>query len=210
MSGFGHEKDGKTRSNCQEFTECRDFGLHKRYLFRQDGYIDNEPDVGLSSTCGMIRPVEYDSLITPSSQFLTIENGSTPLREYRVTGSTFAPVGEISASDARFSEKGIARTRPVERLMEISAICNDARIAYNDVSRFVNLYPGIISPVCLIGNPNLYQPGRTDGSCFEGSRRKGRNQRRKLQQDAWKYASFSSSQCSKLLLRTTNPSTAYF
>lgn len=81
-------------------------------------------------------------------QFLTIDNGTSPIREYRVTGSTFAPSGEISALDARFAEKGIVRTRPIERLVEISAICNDARIAYNDVSGLWSVQHHSLNAIC--------------------------------------------------------------
>jgi hypothetical protein len=80
---------------------------------------------------------------------LTIDNGTSPLREYRVTGHTFAPSGEISALDARFAEKGIVRTRPIERLLEISSICNDARIAYNDVSGLDSFGSTTLTVICF-------------------------------------------------------------
>jgi Ca2+ transporting ATPase len=68
-------------------------------------------------------------------QFVTIDDGPSPVREFLVEGSTFAPIGAITTADGKYAEKGIVRTAPVDRLVEICSICNDAKIAYNEVSR---------------------------------------------------------------------------
>lgn len=50
MPGFGHEEDGAEECDRQELAQRRDSWLHKRYLLRQDRYIDYEPDERSSGT----------------------------------------------------------------------------------------------------------------------------------------------------------------
>ena len=63
------------------------------------------------------------------ARFLTIDGDS--FAEYSVGGSTFAPLGDITTLDGKHAEKTTVRTTPVDKLVEISAICNDAKISYN-------------------------------------------------------------------------------
>jgi len=63
------------------------------------------------------------------ARFLTIDGDS--FAEYSVGGSTFAPLGDITTLDGKHAEKTQVRTAPVDKLVEISAICNDAKISYN-------------------------------------------------------------------------------
>ena len=71
------------------------------------------------------------------SRFLTLAS-STSLAEYFVGGTTFAPTGSITTLDGQHAEKREVRTAPVNKLVEICAICNDAKIAYNEESSTYN------------------------------------------------------------------------
>ena len=58
---------------------------------------------------------------------------SGELREYLVDGTTFSPHGSVTSPDGKDASVDL-RSEPVQRLAEISSICNDARVAYNAVS----------------------------------------------------------------------------
>lgn len=64
------------------------------------------------------------------ARFLTVD-GPSSFAEYNVGGATFAPIGNVTTLDGKHAEKTNVRTAPVDRLVEISAICNDAKISYN-------------------------------------------------------------------------------
>lgn len=66
------------------------------------------------------------------ARFLTVGEGSS-FAEYKVGGTTFAPIGSITL-DGKHAEKSRVRTAPVNKLVEICAVCNDAKISYNAVS----------------------------------------------------------------------------
>lgn len=60
-----------------------------------------------------------------------VDISGTP-REFNVEGTTFAPEGSVTPADGKsFAE---VRSEPLLRLAEISAICNDSKIVYNEVS----------------------------------------------------------------------------
>jgi Ca2+ transporting ATPase len=65
-------------------------------------------------------------------QFSTIEK-SGELREYLVGGTTFSPQGSVTSPGGKDASVDL-RSEPVQRLAEISSICNDARISYSAVS----------------------------------------------------------------------------
>jgi Ca2+ transporting ATPase len=50
-----------------------------------------------------------------------------------VAGATFAPHGSVTSADGKDASVDL-RSEPVQRMAEISVICNDAKIAYNAVS----------------------------------------------------------------------------
>lgn len=66
------------------------------------------------------------------ARFLTVGEGSS-FAEYKVGGTTFAPIGSITTLDGKHAEKSRVRTAPVNKLVEICAVCNDAKISYNAV-----------------------------------------------------------------------------
>jgi P-type Ca2+ transporter type 2A len=65
------------------------------------------------------------------TQFLIID--SDGLKEYNVEGTTFAPNGLVTSADGKKVNVEL-HSEPIQRLAEISAICNDAKIVYNPVS----------------------------------------------------------------------------
>jgi Ca2+ transporting ATPase len=68
-----------------------------------------------------------------SDQFVIVDK-SGELREYLVDGTTFSPHGSVT-SDRKDASVDL-QSEPVQRLAEISSICNDARIIYNAVSQW--------------------------------------------------------------------------
>ncbi len=66
------------------------------------------------------------------ARFLTVADSSS-FAEHRVGGTTFAPIGDITTLDGKHAEKISVRTGSVNKLVEICAICNDAKIAFNPV-----------------------------------------------------------------------------
>lgn len=55
------------------------------------------------------------------------------LREYFVDGTTFSPHGSVTSADGKDASVDL-QSEPVQRLAEISVLCNDAGIIYNAVS----------------------------------------------------------------------------
>lgn len=68
------------------------------------------------------------------ARFLTVADASS-LAEYLVGGTTFAPIGDVTTLDGHHAEKRAVRTAPVNKLVEICAVCNDAKIAFNSVGQ---------------------------------------------------------------------------
>ncbi|CAD6564903.1 MAG: hypothetical protein TREMPRED_000390 [Tremellales sp. Tagirdzhanova-0007] len=64
------------------------------------------------------------------ARFLTATNASS-FAEFLVGGTTFAPIGSVSTLEGKHAEKRAVRTVPLNKLVEICAICNDAKIVYN-------------------------------------------------------------------------------
>ena len=54
------------------------------------------------------------------------------VREYFVEGMTYAPRGQITSTDGKGVSPDLL-AGPVQRLAEISARCNDAKIVYDEV-----------------------------------------------------------------------------
>lgn len=68
------------------------------------------------------------------NQFVVIDR-SEGLREHLVDGVTFSPHGSVTSPDGKDASVDL-RSEPVQRLAEISVICNDAKIVYNAVSQW--------------------------------------------------------------------------
>ena len=61
-------------------------------------------------------------------------------KEYLVEGTTFAPYGLVTSLDGQEVDAEL-RSEPVQRLAEICAICNDAKIVFNQVRASLPLSP---------------------------------------------------------------------
>jgi hypothetical protein len=71
------------------------------------------------------------------TQFSTVDK-SGGLREYSVDGTTFSPHGSVTSADGKDASVDL-QSEPVQRLAEISVLCNDARVVYNAVRHCVSL-----------------------------------------------------------------------
>lgn len=55
-------------------------------------------------------------------------------RDFTVDGTTFSPLGAIHAADGEKASAEL-QSEPIQRLAEISSLCNDAKIVYSKVNK---------------------------------------------------------------------------
>lgn len=65
-------------------------------------------------------------------QFLVIDGTTGAPKEFTVEGTTFAPYGLVKSADGKDASSEL-QSEPIQRLAEISSVCNDAKIVYNSV-----------------------------------------------------------------------------
>jgi len=56
-------------------------------------------------------------------------------REFTVEGTTFSPFGLVYTADGKEASAEL-KSDPIQRLAEISSLCNDAKIVYHQVCIF--------------------------------------------------------------------------
>jgi len=110
-------------------TACLALGTKK--MAQKNAIVRNLPSVETLGCTNVICSDKTGTLTTNQmsvSRFLIID-GDAP-KEYAVEGTTFAPNGLVTSADGKEVTAEL-RSEPIQRLAEISAICNDAKIVYN-------------------------------------------------------------------------------
>ena len=92
----------------------------------------------------------HSLLVTVYNQFLVIDGSTGVPREYNVEGTTFSPIGSVTSADGKGTPAEL-KSDPIQRLAEISAICNDAKVVYHPVRYYFSIVAGYSSNLWLSG-----------------------------------------------------------
>ncbi|CAE6515468.1 unnamed protein product [Rhizoctonia solani] len=114
-------------------TACLALGTKK--MAQKNAIVRNLPSVETLGATNVICSDKTGTLTTNQmsvSRILVIDDVSGTPVEYNVEGTTFAPSGSIYSFKGEVLSPQELQTGPLVRLAEISALCNDARIVYNE------------------------------------------------------------------------------
>ncbi|CAE6433215.1 unnamed protein product [Rhizoctonia solani] len=114
-------------------TACLALGTKK--MAQKNAIVRNLPSVETLGATNVICSDKTGTLTTNQmsvSRVLVIDSISGDPVEYNVEGTTFAPTGSISSLKGEILSSRELQTEPLIRLAEVGALCNDAKIVYNE------------------------------------------------------------------------------
>ncbi|KAF8968355.1 Ca-transporting ATPase [Flammula alnicola] len=112
-------------------TACLALGTKK--MAQKNAIVRNLPSVETLGCTNVICSDKTGTLTTNQmsvSRFLVIDGNTGAPREFNVEGTTFSPIGSVYTADGKVASAEI-KSDPIQRLAEISSLCNDAKIVYH-------------------------------------------------------------------------------
>ncbi|KAK0503109.1 Ca-transporting ATPase [Armillaria luteobubalina] len=120
-------------------TACLALGTKK--MAQNNAIVRNLPSVETLGCTNVICSDKTGTLTTNQmsvSNFLTVDQSGRP-REYTVEGTTFSPYGSVTSVDGKGSLTQLS-SDSLQRLAQISSICNDSKIVYHsDKDAYANV-----------------------------------------------------------------------
>ncbi|KZT11543.1 calcium-transporting ATPase [Laetiporus sulphureus 93-53] len=121
-------------------TACLALGTQK--MAHKNAIVRNLPSVETLGCTNVICSDKTGTLTTNQmsvSKFSVIDSTTGSPKEYTVEGTTYAPHGLVKSADGKDASAEL-RSKSIQRLAEISAICNDAKIVYHpEKSSYANV-----------------------------------------------------------------------